>query len=541
MANIFTQFGTAFIQGVKAFQRAFMGKSDAPEFESYDARLLRYAILWAMYENTAYQDVHNFARQYKSAYGLYRYARGIYNPVLRLGDFWRAHLLAGKLDPDAGDGSAIPSALPVVTENESLRPAIAQVWKWSNMQRLKGVLSLRTSIMGDGVLMVHDDPNKQKVSIRWLNPMFLKDVTFDGEGNVRGYVIEFKTNDPAGSNRTVKYTEQASRNGEFVVYQTFLNDNLYAWDGVSAEWDVEYGFVPMVVFQHNNVGLRWGWSELQPGLAKFREVDDIASKTSDYIRKVVDAPMLYAGVKDPSASDKGTPVRTRNRSTDKPDAGREEIPAIYTTNENAKAIPIIANLNLADTVTHLENMLAGLERDYPELATDLHNVEGEISGRALRINRNPAEEKVFDRRVDYDDAIVRIQKMAISIGGWRGYEGFQGFNLESFKLGDLEHTIGERPVFAKDPMDDLERDGVFWDTANKAKAAGVPLPVFLQQQGWDEKKINDVIKSEEYQMRLESQRLGVEGAKVAIQNPPQRQPTRPVRGSDNGKTVGSEK
>src|SRR5690349_17750529 len=174
MVNLFSQFGSAFAQGFKVFQRAFMGKSDNPTFESYDARLTRYAVLWAMYENSAYQDIHSFARSYKSAYGLYRHVRGIYNPVLRLGDFWRAHLLSGKLDPEAGDGVAVPSALPILTDNESLRVPIAQVWKWSNMQRLKGVLSLRTSILGDGVLTVNDDPDKGRVSIRWLNPMFLK-------------------------------------------------------------------------------------------------------------------------------------------------------------------------------------------------------------------------------------------------------------------------------------------------------------------------------------------------------------------------------
>src|SRR6185295_7459086 len=99
---------------------------------------------------------------------------------------------------------------------------------------------------------------------------------------------------------------------------------------------------------------------------------------------------------------------------------------IYSTDANAKAIPIIANLSIADTVVHLENLLKSIEYDYPELNTDIHNIEGEISGRALRINRGPAEEKVIDRRVDYDDALVRVHKMAIAIGGWRQYEGFAG-------------------------------------------------------------------------------------------------------------------
>jgi hypothetical protein len=525
MSNVFQQFSSAFVNAMKAFRMTYAGRSDAPAFETYDARLVRYSLLWSMYENTAYQNIHVFADSYKSQYGLYRHTRGIYNPVLRLGDFWRSHLFAGQLDAEAGDGKEKPSALPILTDNESIRKSLAVLWRESNMQRLKDIVSLRTSIQGDGVMIVNDDPAKQRVSLSWVNPMFLKDVDLDGSGNVKGYVIEYNTDHPEHENRTVKYTEIAEREGEAVVYRTLLDDNLYAWDGVSAEWEVEYGFVPMVVFQHNNVGLKWGWSELQAGLPKFREVDDLASKTSDYIRKVVDAPMLYAGVRPPDETG-ATGLKITPRKSAGSEGGRDQIPAMYSTDANAKAIPIIANLDITSAVTHLDNLLEVIESDYPELRDNADEVTGDLSGRALRIQREPIENKVMMRRPDYDNAVIRIQQMALAIGGWRGYEGYKGFNLESFARGDLEHSIGERPVFAKDPLDDLERDGVLWDTANKAKAAGVPLPVFLKFQGWDEGKINEIINSEEYAMRMETQRLAVEGAKVAISQPPSRQPGR---------------
>jgi hypothetical protein len=77
---------------------------------------------------------------------------------------------------------------------------------------------------------------------------------------------------------------------EAVRRDAVLEGGALDWDGEGAEWDYPYGFTPMVVFQHNNVGLDFGWSELFPGLSKFREVDDLASKLSDQIRKMVDAP-----------------------------------------------------------------------------------------------------------------------------------------------------------------------------------------------------------------------------------------------------------
>ncbi len=514
--NVIQQFGSAFVNAARAFRLSFLGKTDAPGFEAYDARVTRYSLLWSLYENTAYQSIHGFAESFKYQYGLYRSIRGIYNPVLRIGDFWRSHLLGGSLDPDAGDGTETPSALPIITDNNALRRPLAALWRASNMQQLKDILSLRTSIMGDGALMVVDNPNKGRVSLSWLNPMFLKDIELDLAGNVKGYTIEYITDHPVINSRQAKYTEIASRDGDDVVYQTLLDGALFAWDDNGAEWSVPYGFIPMVVFQHNNVGLRWGWSELQAGLPKFREVDDLASKLSDYTRKLVDAPMLYAGVKAPD-----TTGRVDVKPTTRPDAqtAREAIPALYSSDANAKAIPIIAELDIAAASGYLDTLLRGIEYDYPELGADLHNVKGDPSEESIRLNREPSENKVLMRRGDYDYAIVRAHQMAVAIGGWRGYEGYQGFGLESYDRGDLDHRIGHRPVFAKDPTADIKHDGLFWDTANKAKAAGVPLPVFLRQQGWDDDKIADITSSEEYALRLDASRAAVEGAKAAASQP----------------------
>ena len=101
---------------------------DAEDFADFEARRLRYAIYWSFFENTAYRDIRAWSHSYKIRHGLYRYIRNIYNPAHRLGTFWQTHLMGGLLDPQAGDGEGVPSALPIETENEALRAAIAEVW-----------------------------------------------------------------------------------------------------------------------------------------------------------------------------------------------------------------------------------------------------------------------------------------------------------------------------------------------------------------------------------------------------------------------------
>ena len=49
----------------------------------------------------------------------------------------------------------------------------------------------------------------------------------------------------------------------------------------------------------------------------------------------------------------------------------------------------------------------------------------------------------------------RAQMMALSMGGTRpgkprAYPGYEGIDQRSYRDGDLEHSIGPRPVFAVD-------------------------------------------------------------------------------------------
>lgn len=501
--------------GYKAFRTDYFASDqlNLANFTDFEARKLRNSILWAMYENTVYDNVHRWAESYKTQTGLYKYIRNIYNPSYRIGEFWKAKLFSGELDPEAGNGEKKPSALPILTENEVLRPAIAQVWRWSNWQIKKDVFGLWTPVMGDGVLKIIDDTEREKVYMKPVHPSHLRDVTLDDYGNVKGYVIEYKCPDPRNQEKEVTYREVAERDGDDVWYQTYLNDGLFSWDGnPSAEWSEPYGFVPMVVLQHNDVGLDFGWSELYPSLSKFREVDDQASKLHDQIRKLVEGAWLFAGVADP----KGTVKASGQPATEeKPQPGRSEQKVFYSNNENAKAHSLVAPIDIADVSESIQSLIRELERDYPELRVDIANANNDISGRALRYNRAPAEAKVLQRRPNYDNALVRAQMMAVSIGGMRGYENFVGFDLDSYEARKLDHSIGPRPVFDTDPMDTLEEDAKFWENAEKARKAGVPLVVYLRQQGWDETRIKEITDSEEYQLRMETSRSALEGMRLA--------------------------
>lgn len=493
---------------IKAFKEELTMSGEADinglgDFGTWEARRLRYEMSWAFYENNVYRNIHTWAPRMKADYGLYKHTRNIYNPTYRIVSFYRQHIYGGALDMAAGDGSAIPSAIPITTENDDLRLAISRLWKDSNWESEKSILAQWGACFGDVLLRVIDDTSRQKVQLKTVHPATIKSLTLDAVNNVRGYEIEYKRVDEKGIE--FDYSEIVERDGEDVVYTTRKNGHLFAYPENAAnnvpvaQWREPYGFVPLVLIRHNHVGLDWGWAETHPALSKFREVDDVASKVSDQIRKMVDSPWLFSGVQKPTTA---ATTRGRTATIDNPDPSREEVPVIYANDPNAKAQALVSPLDIASALQHVGNMLAELEREFPELQMDIWNSGGDTSGRALRLARQRVTQKVIDRRAGYDSGLTRAMQMAVSIGGYRKYDGYAGFDLDSFKRGDMEMSIASRPVFEVDKFEKLEESKLFWETASTAIKAGMPLLVYLKNEGWSDEKIGAITKSAEYMSRL---------------------------------------
>ena len=471
---------------VKAFREEMVtagmgGAFESEKFNDYDARQVRYQILWASYENTVYRNVHGWAQAYRNKYGLYKYIRNIYNPSYRLADFWKVMIWGGTLDPDAGEDGAIPIKVGKSANEATLRMAISKLWELSNWDVNKGICTLRGAALGDTAIKIADDREKGEVRLELVHPETLKDVTTDKRGFVKDYeIVEERWLD----NKKVTYRETAERGeGESVIFRTYLNNNPYAWNGIAEEWEENYGFIPLVTIQHNNVGLDWGWSEAHPARSKIHELDDIASKLHDHIRKMVD-PIWLFNFKKPTT----TPAQSNSAATtDRPEPGREEIPSVYIDNPAAKAQALVASELNIDQVGHeIEKGLQELERDFPELQMDIWSASNDSSGKAMREARRKVETKVTERRPNYDKALVRAQQMAIAIAGMLGYEGFQGYDLASYRAGALDHRIADRSAFKPDKSEILEEKKLFWEVVRAATDAGVTLETALADLDWDD-------------------------------------------------------
>lgn len=450
-------------------------------WNDYPNRVRRYSLNWALYENTVYDSaIHAGAAQYCLEHRLHERIRAIYNPAYRVGEFWAGAIQGGGLDPDAGDGEAVQSALPILTDNDAIRLPISTLWADSEWEVEKDLYGRYGAVLGDVGLIVDDCAEEEKVRLRVIHPSTLTWVRRDRPTSpITGYILEEWRPDPdakvdrlgyaVGIPGNVMYREEAFLENGRVYYRTFREGKAHPWgreDGQS-QWDVDLPFIPLVLVQHRRIGRAWGQNCFHAGLSRFREVDQLASVLGEQIRKALKAPKAISGAE---AKQLTVP--------DDPD----KMPFICLP-ADAEVQDLMVQLDIAQTCDHIEGIVRDLEKMFPEIA-DNDSPTGQVSGRASRESRKKSAREVQARRAGYDAGLVKAHKYAIALGGERKYKGYEGFNLESLTDGSLDHRIGPRSVYDVDPQDELELEGLFLDNVKKAVDSGEPLVFYLERNGY---------------------------------------------------------
>jgi len=483
-------------KSIAAFREQYVQSDWAePDFYvNYEGRKLRYQILWAWYESTAFRNIHNWAQAYRNSYQLYKYTRNLYNPAFRIVEFWKMMVWGGLLDAEGLEKGAIP----IKTVNENIRLPIVKLWKDSNWDINKDITVLYGTAMGDAAIRIVDDPVRGEVRLENIHPASIKSLVIDDRGFVREYEIEETRIKDDGKPAT--YLEVAKRipNSDTVKFETYADRKLFAWNGLASSWTKEYGFIPLVAIQHNSVGFDFGWPEIHPLRSKVNDIEDLASKLHDYIRKVIDPVWLFNFAK-PKGGKTDTTMNVDTSTSDYKEPGREEVPAMYVSQADAKAQALVTNeISISETSAQIGSMLSELERDLPELQMDIWTVGQDVSGKALGKARQRVERKVIQRRPNYDKALVRAHQMALAIGGEAGYEGYTGFNLESYKAGKLDHTIpSDRIIFMPDPFVEANEKRILWETVARAATSGIPPEVVLKDYGKTDEWIEEFMSKME--------------------------------------------
>ncbi len=461
-------------------------------WDEYYARLMRYELYESYYTNTAYTNIQKLSTYYKRNRRLYRNTRAIYNPVFRLVQLYVAKLYGGDIDWDGLETGAIP----IVGGDDALRTAIRQLWLSSNWQRKKSLYGRLGAKLGDVCLKVVDEPAQGRVRLEVVHPAKVKYADFDSNGDVLKVVFEYPCIEYRGdplrnpTQHSYLYSEVITPD----AYQTFRDGQPYAYYADASgekvkEWDNEYGFVPVVLGQHLDEGFKFGATPYHAAVQKIDELNELASLLNDQIFKTITPIWAFIGV---AGKDK---VNVAPESTGSSTTERDQVRSMYLPDGASNPFPMVANINIVDTLSDIEALLKEIERDMPELVLHRLREGGSLTAPGVRAGFSDASDRIIEARGNYDDYLVKAHKQAIAIGGYRGYRNFEPYALESLTSGDLEHFIGDRPVI----VDALSKKEEF-DVLRDAEA---PIWLTLEKMGYSQETIDRVMAEDEEKRRQE--------------------------------------
>lgn len=468
---------TGWNAGVHAFNEQNFVPGEEFGFDKYVTRLARYYQYDLYADNTVFTVIHRYKEQQKAQRGLYRHIRSIKNPVSRLINLETAKVYGGGIDysHDLAGGS-----IPVDGADPALIAAISQVLKWSNFGQNKSDLVRTGGRYGDVFLKAIDERDKLRVRLEVLDPRKVADVQFDSVDNITAIRIEYMKMD-AGSNKPYLYTELITKE----KFQTFKDGEPFAFyldfDGTPlAEWENDYGFVPVRHIKHQSAtGVRFGATSFSNSLRKIDELNDLASLVHDSIRKNVNA--VWAGAGNFQLKQKG--AASDDNKVENPQEKRDEQPIIRFP-EGTQFTPLVLPLDIEGAIHMIAEQVKEIERDMPQLTLqNIRDQGGNISGVTVRNLYGDASDALIETQGNYDAGVVAGIQMGISIGGLRGYDGFGGFNLDSYDAGRLMFTLKPRPVFP-DEIDKQTRINLLLQAADSPARA-----VAMRDLGYSEEDI----------------------------------------------------
>jgi hypothetical protein len=153
---------------------------------------------------------------------------------------------------------------------------------------------------------------------------------------------------------------------------------------------------------------------------------------------------------------------------------------------------LVPNLQFEALLDVLKHDIRVLEDDLPEMAyTRIRDMTTDLSGRAIRMMLGDAVDKAIEARGNFEQGLVRLDMMGITIAQRMRIPGFEG--LGRFDDQSLEHSFAPRDII---PIDQLEQGQADQATANARltmKQIGFSTAEMLRLYGYSQDEITKIL------------------------------------------------
>lgn len=441
--------------------------------------------------------------------------RELENPTEQAVEFHAAHLFPGML----------PDALPLRSDNLArIGPAIRTIWKESNWNFNKQVYARWLPLYADAFLKAAQRPSDRAPFMQLTHPSIVTDFEKDDPGNLiwiwletevekndGGLVVRNETWDLATGMRRIWY---ASAYGSEWEDRTLVDTDEIDDPQANTQKAIESFGIDFLPFVH---------AVFMPDLKdpKGRGVSAIARKVAqvDELNRMVstihDRYFRY-GKPDKAvmAGESGRTAPRLERNDSRPSLARSSVDGSTMITEDGEKLYrfpgmthmeyLVANLPYLEGLELIRARQKRLSENWAELRYFEDVDQGDPSGVARRNRLAPAISRTTEARGNAEEAMIRCQKMCLTLGSVASVEGFE--DIGTFDAGDFEHEFTPREIMPRSEEEEQGALALRLENAARMRALGRSQPEIVKFLGWTD----DATPPQEPQTTVAGEQPGVE-------------------------------
>lgn len=285
--------------------------------------------------------------------------------------------------------------------NDDQLQAFDTIKTWSEWNT-KGVLFVHYGAMFGLVgLKVIDDAEAGKVKITAVDPTTFMFIQSGQYAKQSACVICYQNDD--GS----EYAEVIESNR----IRTYLNGELFGYDGREPEFENTLGFIPMVEVCHKENGDWLSESTFDKVIPLLDEVNELASYLADIVKKHSEPQWALIGV-NPS---KNELVKSGS--------------AAWTLPEGADVKALLPQVDIDGILSVVQEIAKNMKEGLPELSFDELRGKDQIATATIELQLAELVIKVKRCRPNYDSGLLKALRMAGIIGSMMGLSDISSLSL----------------------------------------------------------------------------------------------------------------
>lgn len=342
--------------------------------------------------------------------------KGLVTPVNRSVNFFADKIIPGDL-----------TNVSISTENEQLKDAIQQVWKWGNFAAKKQVAVRQLALFGN--LFFKAMVDEKKTWFETVDPRYVTKFKLDS----RDFLTEIRIDVPIViEDKAYTHTEYWSKTDNYYAIWVHQRGAGASLDTLGDPSDygalVELGidFIPFTHTKFLDSGNDWGDSCVLHALDKIDDANRLKAQL-EYLAFNYGEPNMI--VKSISPDGRPAPA-VKATELQKVMGGKA-----YALPSNFDIGWTIQNLPYADLLEISKSTLTELEQDLPELK--YYSIDsGQLSGNAIKQLLSGAISRANEARGNFIQSLIRINEMCLTLGSINGL-----FSVGSYENGDFDHSI----------------------------------------------------------------------------------------------------